>query len=107
MICPPFSTDPNNDENFVDATIVVEVLSPSTMQYDRTGKFEFYKEMPSLNHYILIEPNEINVEHRFLNAQNEWQTEIFTSLEDSFRLDVISCVLKVNEIYEDIEKLGG
>ena len=34
--------------------LIVEILSPSTSDYDRTTKFENYQKMPSLRHYLLI-----------------------------------------------------
>ena len=105
VICPPFATDPFNDDNFIDATVIVEVLSPSTVRYDQTEKFEFYQEMPSFRHYILVEPTQTYVEHHYFTVQNKWQKEIFKSLGDSFRLDAIDCDLKISEIYEDIDEL--
>lgn len=106
VICQPFVCDPHSAITLMDALVIIEVLCPSTAYYDRIDKLDLYRELLSLRHYILVAQDEINVEHRFLNAQDEWQTEIFTSLEDTIRLEAIDCVLKVSEIYEDIENLG-
>jgi Uma2 family endonuclease len=37
-----------------NATLVAEVLSPSTEGYDRGGKFAIYRGLPSLHQYVLI-----------------------------------------------------
>lgn len=37
-----------NQTYLTDPLVVVEVLSPSTMDYDRGGKLKFYKSLPTL-----------------------------------------------------------
>lgn len=41
---------------------IVEVLSPSTANYDRTKKLKYYRQIPSLQEYVLVESEEIAVE---------------------------------------------
>jgi Uma2 family endonuclease len=38
----------------VDATLIVEVLSPSTKNFDRSEKFDFYRSLPSFAEYLLL-----------------------------------------------------
>ena len=46
------------DEQVVtEASLVIEVLSPTTQGYDRSAKFAFYRRMPSLREYVLIDPD--------------------------------------------------
>ncbi|WP_293154634.1 MULTISPECIES: Uma2 family endonuclease [unclassified Microcoleus] len=42
--------------------VIVEVLSPSTASYDRTKKFKYYRQIPSLQEYVLVDSEEITVE---------------------------------------------
>ncbi len=42
--------------------IIVEVLSPGTETYDRTKKFKYYRQIPSLQEYVLVDSEEIIVE---------------------------------------------
>jgi len=42
--------------------IIVEVLSPGTETYDRTKKFKYYRQIPSLQEYVLVDSEEIVVE---------------------------------------------
>ena len=48
VVCGAAETDPENAETVVNPTVVVEVLSPSTMDYDLGEKFEHYRQIPSL-----------------------------------------------------------
>lgn len=42
--------------------VIVEVLSPSTANYDRTQKLKYYRQIPSLQAYLLIDAEEMSVE---------------------------------------------
>ncbi len=104
VACSPLQTDLSDASTLIDATVIIEVLSRSTARYDREGKFDFYRELPSLRHYVLIAQSEIEVEHRWLDAEiGEWHSETFTSPEDVLRLNTIECSLSVAELYERVE----
>jgi Uma2 family endonuclease len=42
--------------------VIVEVLSPSTANYDRTKKLKYYRQIPSLQEYVLVDSEEMAVE---------------------------------------------
>lgn len=46
----------------VDAAVVVEVLSPSTERTDRREKWEAYRRLAGLRHYVLADPNRRELE---------------------------------------------
>ena len=89
----------------IDATVIVEVLSRSTQSKDRNLKFDRYKELPSLRHYLLIAQTPYEIEHHFLDENDIWQTETFDVAAALVRLTAINCELSLSEIYEDIELL--
>ena len=43
-------------------TLIVEVLSKSTEEYDRGDKFEHYKRIPSLQQYVLVSCRDREIE---------------------------------------------
>ena len=45
-----------------DATLVAEVLSPSTEGYDRGGKFALYRSLPSLRQYLLVAQDRLAID---------------------------------------------
>ena len=103
VVCPPFRFDPRNRITLLDATVIIEILSPSTRGYDHQAKFENYRELPALRHYLLIEADQIGVEHRFKLDDGEWETEQFVALNDEIALQTVGCRLTLGEIYEEIE----
>ncbi len=53
--------------------LVVEVLSDSTEVWDRSGKFERYRRLPSLQHYLLVAQHHERIEHFHRNGDGSWQ----------------------------------
>ena len=52
--------------------LVLEVLSESTAAFDRGAKFELYRQLESLTHYLLVEQTRPYAELFRKNAQGEW-----------------------------------
>lgn len=103
VVCPPFRFDPDNKITLLDATVIVEVLSDSTRHYDQTEKFENYKQLPSLRHYLLVEPDRIRIEYHTRLENGDWTTETLTKKDDVINLDVIACILRVDAVYEEVD----
>lgn len=76
--------------------IVVEILSPSTEQLDRTEKFARYTRCPSLLVYMLVSQEEMRVE--VFQRINAWKSEIYTA-EQTIKLDPMDLELTMDEIY--------
>ncbi|WP_026079576.1 Uma2 family endonuclease [Spirulina subsalsa] len=56
--------------------LIVEVLSPSTETFDRGTKFTNYKKLATLEEYVLVSQDQMEVECR--RAQGElWETVIY------------------------------
>lgn len=102
VACPPFAYDAGDKHTMTDAVAIIEVLSPSTANYDRKEKFDNYKQLKSLRHYLLIEQKQVKVTHHF-KADEQWQSETFASLDDVVNLAAIDCQLELREIYRRID----
>ncbi|MGH9056285.1 MAG: Uma2 family endonuclease [Acidimicrobiales bacterium] len=59
-----------------DASVVVEVLSPSTRTQDRREKLRSYGALPSITHYVLVEPElrRMEIAHWDSQRQLSWET---------------------------------
>ncbi|MFI5196871.1 MAG: Uma2 family endonuclease [Chitinophagales bacterium] len=97
----------NNDEwNLLNPTIIFEVLSPSTKNYDRGEKFRLYRDIPTLKEYILIDPEAILVEAWGINAQGNWELKEYKTINETLQLGSIQVSLELREIYE-ATKIAG
>ena len=89
-------------DTLLNPTVIVEVLSPSTAAYDRGEKFESYKQIASLQEYILVSQDKVNVERHF-RLGTQWRTLEFQDIADVLPLDSIRCELPLSHIYRRVQ----
>ena len=80
-------------------TVVVEVLSRSTEDHDRGAKWVAYRDLQSLQHYLLIAQEARRVEVYSREAKR-WSLQVLTP-PDAVALPAIGAELTFDEIYED------
>ncbi|PZV16962.1 MAG: hypothetical protein DCF20_07385 [Pseudanabaena sp.] len=90
------------EDEVLNPLLIVEVLSPSTEEYDRTDKFRMYRSIPSFCEYLLIRQNKVFVEHYSRQAQ-VWTYSDFDGLDQSILLESLNIELAIAEIYRGIE----
>ncbi|HTK11661.1 MAG TPA: Uma2 family endonuclease [Ktedonobacteraceae bacterium] len=81
--------------------VIVEVLSPSTEDFDRGRKFTYYRQLPTIQEYVLIDPQHPSVEVFRRERRNLWMLYIF-SLEDELYLTSLNVHFPVAALYEDV-----
>ena len=60
----------DHKDTLLNPTLIVEVLSESTKDYDRGAKFEQYRKIESFVEYVLIAQDKCHVEHFVRQAGN-------------------------------------
>lgn len=80
--------------------VLIEILSPSTKDYDRGGKFRMYRDIPALKEYVLIDSESTSIEVFRVNRQGNWELEEHRSIEHSLIIRTVDVSLPLNEIYE-------
>ncbi|MBE9003698.1 Uma2 family endonuclease [Fortiea sp. LEGE XX443] len=81
--------------------LIIEVLSPSTELTDRREKLVNYRNLETLQEYVLISQDEIKVEVYRKDAQGNWSLTIL-SKDDKLRLNSVGLTLTMADIYEDV-----
>jgi Uma2 family endonuclease len=99
IICGPRQVDPEDRNSVVNPTLLVEVPSPSTEEYDRGEKLAHYQRIPSLRQYVLVSAEEHRVEVWTRDAEGAWSSERWTDGEVA-ELGSIGARLDVRELYE-------
>lgn len=80
--------------------LIVEVLSPSTATSDRDEKFKNYRALTSLQEYVLIDSEKVNVERYRRGEGRMWLYHPYTTNE-TLMLESVDFECDVNQIYED------
>ena len=86
----------------VNPLLVVEVLSRSTQAYDRRGKYDFYRMLPSFKEYVLIDSKKAFVETRFREEEDLWRIKTETKMENLVPLRSLGVSISMEDIYENI-----
>jgi Uma2 family endonuclease len=101
VVCGRLETDPADPRGntVTNPVVLVEVLSPSTEEYDRGEKLAHYRKIPSLAEVVLIAHDERRLEvwHR---EGERWTVDVFRAGERA-RLASLGCELAIDEVYRD------
>lgn len=82
--------------------LIAEVLSSSTEDFDSGEKFEDYKQLESLEEYLLISQNQQRVECRRRASANTWETIVY-ELGDRVLLKSLGLEFAIAELYRGLE----
>ena len=100
------SADLRTEQVFTAPTVVVEVLSPSTQSYDRGSKFTFYRSLPSVREYVLVDPETREVQLFRRGADDLFTLHDLTGREQ-IRLESVGCELLAADVFEGVEPPEG
>jgi Uma2 family endonuclease len=96
VVCEPETA---NDYYTEQPLIIVEVLSKSTRRVDETTKRRLYQTLPSLQEYVLIEQDIVDIE--ICRRSEGWQPEHYF-MGDDITFAAIALTVSVNDIYERV-----
>ncbi|MEA5568374.1 Uma2 family endonuclease [Anabaena sp. UHCC 0399] len=83
--------------------MIVEVLSQSTENYDRTNKFRYYRSLPTLKEYVTIDQYEHLVEQFHRNTDGQWVFTEYESYEAILSLQSIEFKIALSDIYAGVD----
>lgn len=84
-------------------TLIIEVLSDSTEEYDRGAKFDGYKTLPTLCEYVLVAQSEVKVERFVRQPDDSWAVTEFTDPAGSLPFTSVSADIPLAAIYRHVE----
>jgi len=106
IICGEIVPSKLDEDTATEPSVLIEILSPSTKNYDRGGKFKLYRDIPTLKEYILIDSESIGIEVFRINNQGHWELEEYRSQENTLAIQTVNVLLPLADIYQDT-KLEG
>ncbi len=90
-------------ETLLNPTVIVEVLSPTTADYDKGAKFEHYRTINSLQEYILVWQDKKRVARYTKQTDNSWLLTDFIGEDAKIELKSIECQITMDDIYDKVE----
>ena len=104
VICGQPTFHDNTKDVITNPTVIVEVLSPSTENYDRGEKFLRYtNQIETLQNYILISQDKPLIEIFSRQQNGGWEKTEIKGIENVFEIDSIECEISLSELYDLVE----
>ena len=100
IICGEIVPSQIDADTAILPTVLIEILSPSTKNYDRGGKFRLYRDIPALKEYILIDTESVSIEVFRINSKGHWELEEYRSIENTLTIPTVAVSMPLKEIYE-------
>lgn len=93
-------------DTILNPTVLVEVLSESTEAYDRGEKFHFYRSIPTLKEYVLINSRSVAAEVFRKSDDGIWMlaSEAY-AIDKNIELASVGLTLALQDLYAQTEDL--
>ncbi len=105
VICGKPTYSENRTDMVTNPILIIEVLSPSTENFDRGKKFQKYRTIPSFKEYVLISQKQAKVEVWYKEDFDLWRISHAYGLEGIVKLRSINCEVSLADIYYMIDDL--
>ncbi len=107
VLCDPPVVHDERKDVVTNPTAIVEVLSLSTEGYDRGTKFECYRSLPTLRHFLLIAQARVSIDCYSRDADGRWVLESANGPDAQVELADIGCVLPAAEVYAKVSGVAA
>ncbi|WP_245916115.1 Uma2 family endonuclease [Merismopedia glauca] len=96
--------DPEDNEKYFKTrpSLIIEVLSNSTKTIDKREKRTNYRSLDSLQEYVLVSQDKIQVEVYRKDSEGNWSVQTLKNSNDKVYLESVDLTLTMTEIYEDV-----
>lgn len=103
VVCGDAHYEDAEFDTLLNPTVIFEVLSKTTEDYDKGEKADFYRALPSLQDLVFVSQKTYHVQHYNRRSSNDWFMMQYHQLEDILILNSIGCQLTLAEIYRRLQ----
>lgn len=106
VICGRIEFAKDRNDTLTNPMLIVEVLSPSTQDYERGQKFEFYRTLDSFQDYLIIHQDRVYLEYHHKLADKRWVLTEHNDIEATVTLQALNFDVPIRRIYERVDWLA-
>jgi len=103
VVCGPPELLDNEMDTLLNPSLIAEVLSDSTEAYDRGKKFEHYRQIATLNEYLLVSQKEPRIEQFIRKPDGVWEFRTAAGLSARLELPSLSIAIDLAEVFANVE----
>jgi Uma2 family endonuclease len=107
VVCGEPQFEDEQGDTLLNPTLIVEVLSSTTEAYVRGDKTAHFRQLESLQEYVLIAQDRVRVERYARQPDGQWLLLETTDLGDTIQLASIGCQLALAEVYDKVPLAPG
>lgn len=100
VICGDLVSSDEDENSFIRPAVIIEILSPSTQSYDRGEKFRFYRDIPTLKEYIMVDSESVSIEAFRTNDRGHWELQEYKTATGNMDIATVNISLLISDIYE-------
>lgn len=100
IVCGTPEFEDGKFDTLLNPTVIIEVLSPSTQNYDRDAKFGHYRQIPSFKEYILVSQDRVSLEQFVRQPDAPWLMTPLETMGDQLKFASIPATLNLTDIYD-------
>lgn len=93
----------NRSDTIMNPQVIIEVLSNSTKGYDREGKFEAYRTIPTFQEYVLIDQTRIYIEQFSKTAKKRWSLCEYDEEDEAIALTSVPFQISLLDLYNKVK----
>ena len=102
VVCGEPQLESDGGDVLLNPIVLVEVLSDSTEGYDRGKKFEHYRTIPTLKHFVLIAQDRHSIDCFSRQPDGSWVLASCQAVDEKVELAAIDSQLVVEEVYDKV-----
>ncbi|HEX2915833.1 MAG TPA: Uma2 family endonuclease [Chloroflexia bacterium] len=104
VVCGEVQLYQEDAQTLANPVMLVEVLSPSTRNYDRTVKLEQYRKLPSLQAYLMVDSEWVWAELYLRLDAGNWQVlPTLVNLEETLNIEALGIELTLAALYRGVQ----
>jgi Uma2 family endonuclease len=89
-------------DTLINPTVIIEVISPSTENYDRGKKSKYFFSISSLKDFLLVRQDQPQIDHHTRTSETSWKMDEISGLDAVIDLPSIGCTLALSDVYRKV-----
>jgi Uma2 family endonuclease len=108
IVCGPNKFSKLDRMTITNPSVIVEILSPSTCEYDRGEKFKLYRDIETLQEYVTVDSRKASAQVFRRMPDNQWiLADDAFSLTESITIQTIGATLQMADFYDGTENVSS
>ena len=108
IVCGPNKFSQLDRITIINPSVIIEVLSPSTCEYDRGEKFKLYRDIETLQEYVTVDSRKAGAQVYRRMPDNQWVlADDAFSLTESITIQTIGATLQMADLYDGTENVSS